>query len=684
MPQLFNALHTSFRFILGDILNTGHSQRRDDEPPTAQGGLLENKPESDVHAFELMRSASVAQRLPLDLLLEIFETCVFSNPYQDDEVRPTKKKGRPFWLRGNAPFNLSQVCRYWRETALMHRRLWKHVHLRISSHRPWARAQTDSRRVKFLELYLERSGNAKLAVTILCTLPKVTENLLLPVLFQHSHRIEFLSFKSTPSCFDFCGSESVRGLLKFDSLKTLQLHIIRRDFMTALPCTVRLFNEAPLLEDVNMRATGRHQEITFREHNLRQLSAPLSSIDLQLMTTLEECSLYVASSVMQFFSIKDNKLTCRFLRVLALQDHPNKETLNISRLLDMLVVPHLKSLSVKNRENPSLGGKIRSFLNRSHCSLTNLDVDVRGLKRDDIEELVRLCPLLERLRFTTPLRRSLIRQLRNEPNDSAGSSGGVVTCLLPELEIIDLSAPKHRAGPYLQNDFLMLVKMIETRGYAGDTTTTTTTMVTGPVSRLRQLHVHNGFNVRTASQRLRNKLWELAEKGLEVYTSEGKRMTLREFDPEEWDAIDEEIAAANAKPVDPEWWIDLWWEYYGLERQYGGCSDSIYAYEYSMCILAKQDIEEEPTLDRGTDSVELHTNRPVRNRCSLPAKIMGSRFETQRGTPGFLKWVIYDIGRDREYFEPRNLPQRARSVYKKIGLECDIQQSGISNGGIKE
>ncbi|KAH8104452.1 hypothetical protein DFH11DRAFT_116804 [Phellopilus nigrolimitatus] len=64
----------------------------------------------------IQREPPVLQRIPPEVLLEIFFECLFSRPHHTLSHR-------------QAPLNVSQTCRYWRNVALSSSKLWAHLDL---------------------------------------------------------------------------------------------------------------------------------------------------------------------------------------------------------------------------------------------------------------------------------------------------------------------------------------------------------------------------------------------------------------------------------------------------------------------------------------------------------------------------------------------------------------------------
>ncbi|THU96775.1 hypothetical protein K435DRAFT_965845 [Dendrothele bispora CBS 962.96] len=507
-------------------INVSYNQRRNSSSSIAKGGQvvpLLSSPRGgsfDVHPPDL--TIPIVQRLPFDVLSEIFENCIFSN-YSLLEDSDARRKGRPFWVIKNSPWVLSQVCAHWRVATQRLRNLWTHVQIDAYKESDL----TSSSRAQLLALFLERSGDAELDVFVNCKIPDVEDNVIYPTLLQHSHRFRFLSFKAPPRCLRYF--KPIQGNLR--SLRKLRLFIIHPGKTPRK--VVQLFSDAPLLENVKIRESGDRQRFAFRAHQLREVVAPISAIsDLRLLTTLKECKLFINKS--SWVLMKGKTLNSSSLCSLSLEEPFLLRAGNLARLLNSLVLPSLVSLSIRTRDKTNLCSSIGSFLLRSQCRLTNLDIEVKHLEPDDLEQLFHLCPGLLRLRLSTRMKRSIIQLFHRDPSGSD-------TCLLPRLETLDMSASRFKSESYLPHDFFILCRTIWLRGFEDDVDLQTTGLV-----RLKELHVHTRFEAGKASHKVKRMMTALAEKGLNIYLR-GNLLSLADLRTDSPCSTDVDVEMADAE-----------------------------------------------------------------------------------------------------------------------------------------
>ncbi|THU96763.1 hypothetical protein K435DRAFT_891286 [Dendrothele bispora CBS 962.96] len=459
MPRLLRTLQTSLFSVLVHLLGRFNSKRvKTTLISTGEHDSSENM--FDTHSFEPIRSSLSVQRLPLNVLFEILDICVLSNPYRDhvDSV----KHIQTFRFMDNPAWKLSQVCSGWRTAARNRRGLWT----------------------------------------------------------------QFLSLRTLPQCLPWL------KLLQdnLPSLRKLQLEMICKNSGPTPRNPIQLFRVAPLLEEVSIWSlSGNCQPLALDQHRLYRLEAPMSAIsDIRLLTTLQDCSLYLNQAGHRLFQ---QTLTSYSLQNLALREHPDINTGSALRLLDSLLLPNLRRFSIRTCDNALIGSNIRKFLARSGCDLMDLDIDIHGLYFGDLVEIFRLCSELRRLRLITPPCPSLLEQLRPVPgSDSA-------TCLLPHLEILDLSSAKYGIR-HFEHDFPELCRTIWIRGFEDNLGPNMTGLV-----KLQELHLWTGGDLTGASFKLRSTMTGLIERGLKVYDSD----VLLDMDAFDVEDVDFEIGSEEGK-----------------------------------------------------------------------------------------------------------------------------------------
>ncbi|KAK7473145.1 hypothetical protein VKT23_001246 [Stygiomarasmius scandens] len=498
-------LRSSARLALKNVANVAHTRTRG-LPSGRKGELVTSSrkgAKSKSHALE-PKPLSIAQRLPFDVLSEIFEICVLHNPYKRETDR--RQKGRPYCIIQNAPWVFTYVCAHWREAATSCHALWRHVRIDANN----LLDLVSPGRASLLQLYIGRSGNLRLDVILYCRIidvdDKFNNNTLLPILLQHSDRFQFLSLRTWPHCLPYF-SLLLKGRLS--SLKILRLYMIcspKENMENSPRSIVDMFAVAPLLENASIRISANRQRFTFRVHSLRQLSVPVSAVpDFQLLTTVEECNLYVNQLARQLVG---NNFTSHSLRSLSLKEPFLIRPTGASQVLRSLDLPKLDSLSIQACKKAEVGPSVINLLERSKCKLTNLTLEICDLKNHELQRIFILCPGLVRLRVTSPLGRPLIRRLRNDLPD--------VSPLLSRLEVFDMySSRKKMAGSFLTEPFLVLCKAIQTRGYQDNAA-----LQEMPSVKLRELHMQNEFRVGKANAKVKKTMMNLVEKGLKVFVRE--------------------------------------------------------------------------------------------------------------------------------------------------------------------
>ncbi|KAH8119562.1 hypothetical protein DFH11DRAFT_1565702 [Phellopilus nigrolimitatus] len=109
------------------------------------------------------RGLPLLQRVPPEILLEIFLECHFSRPIHTLSIR-------------QAPLNVSQTCRYWRDVALSSSLLWAH----LDFHSRRSRFQHDHLRyiLTTMDTWFLRSNKAPLSFNMHISIPSIGDKAL--------------------------------------------------------------------------------------------------------------------------------------------------------------------------------------------------------------------------------------------------------------------------------------------------------------------------------------------------------------------------------------------------------------------------------------------------------------------------------------------------------------------------
>lgn len=117
----------------------------------------ETRDEIFAHRTQLRSILHPIRSLPGDILLLIFEWCIISHEH------PRKQEYYGSLDYSYPPWQLSHVCRRWRDLVLSSPILWSDIHLCVPSKSHIPREDAIASR---LDVFLKRSGQALLAVTI--------------------------------------------------------------------------------------------------------------------------------------------------------------------------------------------------------------------------------------------------------------------------------------------------------------------------------------------------------------------------------------------------------------------------------------------------------------------------------------------------------------------------------------
>ncbi|KAJ7038868.1 hypothetical protein C8F04DRAFT_330840 [Mycena alexandri] len=139
-------------------------------------------PESEIPSTRLPKETGVypVLTLPFEITSKIFLDCL------PDPVRP-------YPSQDEAPLVLTRVCRDWRTIALSTSMLWDHVRIELDSDE--GRGSIDSKWVALLDIWLQRSQQQPLSLTISNHSYTDPDKTLLRVLDSHSRRWRDVTLK---------------------------------------------------------------------------------------------------------------------------------------------------------------------------------------------------------------------------------------------------------------------------------------------------------------------------------------------------------------------------------------------------------------------------------------------------------------------------------------------------------
>ena len=175
---------------------------------------------------------SPLRRLPTEILQTIFM-----------EVDPAMRVHTRWRQTSDLPWELAQVCRMWRESALSLSMLWKYLPLvQLKKSTSYTRMQ-----LACLSELIRRSGEAPLDIYLIAPNYDRSTHPIIDLLTQHSERWHTVSIESTPKTI--LGFGAVKGRLS--SLKVLTLHTRHHTEMPA----IEMFEDAPQLQAVYVSGT---------------------------------------------------------------------------------------------------------------------------------------------------------------------------------------------------------------------------------------------------------------------------------------------------------------------------------------------------------------------------------------------------------------------------------------------
>lgn len=193
--------------------------------------------------LQLRLNSAIATRLPVEILLQIFEECV-----ADDELDPETEGYGGNWIR-----SITQVCRYWRELALDYPPLWTNISFNHSS---------------TATAMLQHARNAPISIRVNLTPERKSSQSLLSLL------------------------QSVRSALAHSD-HTKEISIVSQESETFADVLKSFLGPYPLLESLTLRAIATSRSSPMTESPWIELPRAMFSIGLLPLRTLvlERCLL---------------------------------------------------------------------------------------------------------------------------------------------------------------------------------------------------------------------------------------------------------------------------------------------------------------------------------------------------------------------------------------------------------
>ncbi|KAF9074401.1 hypothetical protein BDP27DRAFT_1317024 [Rhodocollybia butyracea] len=371
LPPAVNALLKTNEAPLH--FNILQSERREAETVLSDLNSRLEKMKAEVAQFTIKRDHVISmietyrnvlhpiRRTPPEVLLEIFSYCV---DFVDTD-RPEMCLGINSLDTRNAPWNLGQVCKYWRSIVLECPRLWCSLSIDLSKlqHADTVKRQKlENATVILLSHYLRRSKDCPLTIAVFS---HVAMHPLLSILCASSHRW-YNVLLSLPA-EGFAPLTSMRGCLPKLKLLHLRNFVSLENIWSTMPM-VDAFEYTP-----NLLGVRAHEIPNIATRVLLpwdQISHCSSNYtpngDLRHATLL--CAGYGPS--LSITPLKHSFLTCLTVDLIR-RSSPDL----IGQLLGALTLPSLRSLrlSVSSRHFPRPDVRpIVRLIERSNCSLIKM------------------------------------------------------------------------------------------------------------------------------------------------------------------------------------------------------------------------------------------------------------------------------------------------------------------------
>ena len=312
---------------------------------------------------------SAIRRIPPELLQEIFIHVTVPWEYS---------------RRNAIPWDLSQVCRLWRTTALSVSSLWSQLPT-IYLHKKTSRSYV----AKIMEL-LVRSRDAPISFYLYAPFKELSSHPIIDALVLHSNRWQTVAIDcTTRTVFAFKG---VKGRLS--SLQTLSLEVRRQTD----PVVFDMFEDAPQLREVSLDGPFPGEvllpfsQLTRYKERLRGSGMAFYTISLAAsLTTLE---------VSRFFESPDIPvITLPSLITLKVQFD---DTLS-QGFLENLTLPAIQEIRIAG-----FGGRlitaVTAMISRSHspCMLKKFAFRTSGMDSGELTRFLKLTPHLVELYLPLP------------------------------------------------------------------------------------------------------------------------------------------------------------------------------------------------------------------------------------------------------------------------------------------
>ncbi|KAJ3840944.1 hypothetical protein F5878DRAFT_672310 [Lentinula raphanica] len=463
-----------------------------------------------IYGSSLSHPTSTAQYLPFDILSEIFQYLpdLNLNLAEELETDVISPKTGPYILRPEIyPWSITRVCSAWRTAAIYEPHLWSRVHLEVGQKQP------SHGKVELLRLYLSRSRNCKLNVSLHCTwTERALDNAYLSLLFPTLGRWQFFSLhvlaKSLPVFWD---------LGNFPMLEILHLYVAHQAKTPPLNNINHIFQHAPRLHTIRYRHSDDRSVFVMPLDQLKVYQGPLSSIPADSgcdwISNLQWCA-FAANGRQPEWALTE--VTAPHMREFSIRERI--QPVNTVAVLNILTLPSLEIFRVKASGRMRLSDAIVGLLERSMCLLTELCLDVPDLTAMYMYPILRRTPQVVKLRITSKkLLPDFVQGWVYDPKTHAKNP-----CILQHLESLDLGR-----CTFIPTAEITLLQMIQSRWEVPGKMTAEKYFsgpATNSITRLRTFQVPYKFQRTKRSQKKILRVWK--EEGLDIQFGPGNQNRL--------------------------------------------------------------------------------------------------------------------------------------------------------------
>ncbi|KDR69773.1 hypothetical protein GALMADRAFT_160268 [Galerina marginata CBS 339.88] len=327
---------------------------------------------------------SLMCRLPSELLQSIF-TQTLSPQFEGDLL---------LWMSTfQLPWEVSQVCRLWRNLAIFTPILWR----RLPAIDMDQVESEQSSYLEFLEEMLKRSSGMPIHLHISARLPNRFPHPAMDILTQHSNRWQKLKVEATHDILPYL--DSIKN--QFSSLQALILFLCFDRPYSNPDLTFDIFNIAPKLDDVYLEGqTGSfvfpfNQLLRYSQRTVSRNQAFEVMRNSSSLRTLEPLGIPADTLLPDIILPNVTSLIVEFL------PYTSNEW-----LFDRLTLPTVESLTITQSKGSrgDLIDSVRSMIlrSRSPCVLKMLYIFIWGGSSGQLANLLKCTPFLECLGTTMP------------------------------------------------------------------------------------------------------------------------------------------------------------------------------------------------------------------------------------------------------------------------------------------